>query len=508
MSPPCVAFFEGDNGGATYQGVTKDEVRVMVYYDGGAGTGYDVGKGQTETTPPEGTYCDVDLPPNTGGEGCYIEGTNADHTYVKFVRAFSNYFNERYQTYNRRVHFWVYWAWEPSAEGKRSVAADNYARLKPFGAMAQLTFSGFVNEYLDAMAKRNVMLFEGTIPPGRGWEPHPATFYQKYDPQIWGFFPDVEHWVENYTSYVCTKMPPGSRVSHSIGGVHTDGRPFNENPRKFGFMSTTDERYPGVQLFAQKAAEALKMKCGIDPEPEARATYPQNGVECCGTDQAAAATQNTAKLKQAGVTTLLWLGGEDIPFTGQAADDIKWYPEVVYASDGIIEQNTWGRLQNQNFFRNAWLVSHQRRQLTVDSSIAFEACISSGQGLTRANCEVSQGFYNSYFVLFQAIQAAGPRLSPGSVDRGMRAIPRTSSTHPDLVSCFYEGGDNSCVKDSKEMWWDPNTPAPGYSHPGCYRLVQNGRRYLPTEWTKADDVFNPNNAPCSSYSSGTQFETA
>src|SRR5687768_16669513 len=31
LSPPCAAFFDGDNQGATYQGVTKDEIRVLFY---------------------------------------------------------------------------------------------------------------------------------------------------------------------------------------------------------------------------------------------------------------------------------------------------------------------------------------------------------------------------------------------------------------------------------------------------------------------------------------------
>lgn len=507
MSPPCVAFFEGDNGGATYQGVTRDEIRVVVHYDGCNGCYYDVGQSETENTPDEKTYCDVDLPPNTGGEGCYVAGTNRDHTYVKFVRAFSNFFNDRYQTYNRRVHFWVYWSLDYNAEGKRASAADNYNRLKPFAALNQIIFSGFVNDYLDALARRNVMLFEGYTGIARGWEPNPAAFFQRYSPQVWSFTPDVEHWAENYSSYVCTKMPPGSVVKHATGGVGTDGRLFNESPRRFGFISTTDPRYPGVQLFAKKAMEAMKSKCGIDPPPEARATYPGHGMECCRLDASQAAAQNAAKLKQANVTTLLWLGGGDIPFTGQAADEIKWYPEVVYAGDGVLERNQWGRLQNQNFFRNAWVVSHQRRQLTLESSPSIQACMSGGHGLKITNCELGETFYPSYFALFQAIQAAGPRLTPRSVDRGMRAIPRFSSTHPDIASCFYEPGDNTCTKDSMEMWWDPNTPAPGRNQPGCFRLVQGGRRYLPSDWTSTDEVFtNPQTAPCSSLSGGGQFE--
>src|SRR5579884_2613954 len=33
LSPPCVAFFQGDNGGRTYTGVTATEVRVLYYLE-------------------------------------------------------------------------------------------------------------------------------------------------------------------------------------------------------------------------------------------------------------------------------------------------------------------------------------------------------------------------------------------------------------------------------------------------------------------------------------------
>ena len=34
LAPPCVASFAGDNFGVTYQGVTKDEISVLFYFDG------------------------------------------------------------------------------------------------------------------------------------------------------------------------------------------------------------------------------------------------------------------------------------------------------------------------------------------------------------------------------------------------------------------------------------------------------------------------------------------
>jgi len=59
-SPPCVAHFDGDNGGSTATGVTPDEIRIVVYLDpanrtdgtqtGEGGELYDLGADQSDET--------------------------------------------------------------------------------------------------------------------------------------------------------------------------------------------------------------------------------------------------------------------------------------------------------------------------------------------------------------------------------------------------------------------------------------------------------------------------
>src|SRR5688500_10546893 len=41
QSPPCVPYWQGDNGGATWKGVTRDEVRVVIpHYDVNQAAGF------------------------------------------------------------------------------------------------------------------------------------------------------------------------------------------------------------------------------------------------------------------------------------------------------------------------------------------------------------------------------------------------------------------------------------------------------------------------------------
>ena len=108
-SPPCVPFFEGDNGGATWQGVTAEEITVLVYSSAYT-TIPDTRERRSESTPAAGSYCDVDKPSNTE-KSCIEDQANLeDHGVVRIARAYSKYFNERFQTYNRHVHVWVYFS--------------------------------------------------------------------------------------------------------------------------------------------------------------------------------------------------------------------------------------------------------------------------------------------------------------------------------------------------------------------------------------------------------------
>ena len=152
-APPCVPFFEGDNFGATYQGVDKQAINVLVYYDA-AGYGY---LGRTETSPPPGTYVDANRPrlPNCpGGTGTpYTDPDECDHVLIRVLKAFTKYFNDRFQTYDRQVHYYAYFTAADTAAERRSDAVANWERLKPFAVIDAATFNGFNEEYQTAMAR-------------------------------------------------------------------------------------------------------------------------------------------------------------------------------------------------------------------------------------------------------------------------------------------------------------------------------------------------------------------
>lgn len=479
-SPPCVPFFEGDNGGATWQGVNADEITVIVY-SSAYSTIPDNRERRNESTPAAGSYCDVDSAPNKPGNVACLEDNASleDHAVVRVARAYSKYFNERFQTYGRHVHLWVYFSGASNASARKADAAANWDRLKPFAVLDNAFFGGFNEVYAEAAARRRISIYGS-------FAAFANSYYRNNAPYIWSFWPDVEHYADMFTSYFCTKVAPYP-VSHS--GIDAD----QGKPRRYGLMYTTDEDFKGLQYFAEVVKVGIQ-NCpnGAKANVVESVTYSRNQYAVdSGPDAATEARDNIAKLETAKATTILWLGGYETQHT-IAAQNENYRPEWVLAGDLLNDTIENGRLQQQEVWRHAWLTTNLIREDQTASVPARQAYRETESNPDPNDEDDATNVYRTFFSLFKAIQVAGPHLSPETVDQGHHAIPKTSSTNPYVAACFYDAGDSTCVKDAMESWWDPDAPDPyGNSEVrGCYRMVRAGKRYLAGTWEgDGKDVF-------------------
>jgi len=124
MSPPCVGHFDGDNGGATHRGVNENEVRIVVYFDGKDGSSELTSRGSEPY--PDQTWVDFDSAP-----------AEDEFAFDRMVRVLTYHFNNRYQTYGRRVHVYGYHGnavWTP--ESRRADAAET---IRPHASTGRRT---------------------------------------------------------------------------------------------------------------------------------------------------------------------------------------------------------------------------------------------------------------------------------------------------------------------------------------------------------------------------------
>lgn len=484
-APDCQNYFEGDNGGATSQGVTRDEVTVVIYNNAVTTT-----DGQrTESSPRGGVVCDVEL------MDCDLDGKQDPdpHVWIRVANAYSRYFNARYQTYNRNVKVWYYWSQANNATGRRGDAEDIFKKFKPFAVIDHAWTGGFHEDFTDAMANRNTMVF--TSLSGQAKE---RDYFKSYAPLVWSYWPDIENWADLFVGYVCEK----------VAGTKVTSGDFVGQDRRYGFYSTADAGFEGLQAFYELAAAGMKQRCGVQPiSGKADLKFPFAGwaVDSAG-DQSYGAT-NVATWIQEDVNTIIWFGGAETK-TSAAADAQDYDPEWFVAGDGLMDANSYAQLQGQDTWNNAWTMSYQIAQGRRQESPAYAAYKESEPEGLDDNWAESD--YRPFFLLFTAIQVAGPKLTPRQVDIGMHSVIRKKSTSPFVAACYYFPGDYTCVKDANEQWYDKTGVAPDTSQ-GCWRLVNKGTRYARDEWGQSRAAGgmghatprSPERDPCSGYSSPT-----
>ena len=474
LAPPCVAHFSGDNGGATYPGVTRDEIVVVVYADGGY---YSVGTSKGTEQQPTSGIIDFAKPPE--GE---------EHPEQRAARALHRFFNERFQTYNRYVHVYMYWTGgNPNAERQRADAVDMYAKLKLFAVLPVLGVDH--SPVVDPLARRGVLVIGSAS--GK-----PASFYQKYPGLLWGYLPSIEKQAEVFAAWICKKVV-GRPVSNSGNTEHMG------KPRKLGLMYTTSPRHQGMTAFAMEAKRRIEA-CGGSFAMERATPYAGLAVQVDQSDDYP--LQNMSAFAAEGITTIIWAQGYETR-QSKAAAQLNYRPEWFTAGDGWMEGWQTSSYQDQSVWRHAWTVTTEVMQGPQQETPCYRAILEADPEMHPTDISYVCTFY-SYYVdyrqLFTGIQVAGPKLTPASMDKGFHAIPKIESSSPRVPACYYDPGDYTCVKDAMAMWWDPESTAPNSDTPGCYRAVLGGRRFIGPTPPEGDptEQKNPSSDPCSTYVGG------
>lgn len=439
LSPPCVAFFDGDNGGATSKGVTKDEVSVVLF--------------ATARTGDDATFVD-----------CFDGPAATDRPDDVICKAYARFFNNRFQTYNRVVHIWLF----HPATGASGVVIDAEVgrandQKRPFAintASAQSEF--FIAR---AAATRQIV--------GVQYSATSRFNYTKFAPYIIGFRMDLEDRAATAASYICTKL--ARRVARFSG---TEGDRLK--PRKFGYIAAANSPYRAA-LDAE-----LKEACDLVISSSSNPTSPTN------------AQVEMAKLKADEVTTVI-VANEWSQNAAAGATANAWFPEWFipgFSEPNAADTNSEARGHRPPQWNSAFGLTLDYRRDEVPNQPWYRA-YKEGCPVCPEPSDAAAAFvYDSFNMLFWGLQAAGPRLTPESLDKGLHAIPARGSPDPYKPAAYFAPGNYSFIKDAMEIWWDSQGQAPGDPALGCYRLPNGGRRFRAGEWLPGDDDIQKVGVPC------------
>lgn len=436
-SPPCVPRFTGNNGGATYQGVTAKTIKVLRY--------------RPKSNPQ------VDAILNTQGLAFSPEAEEqAQNTYATF-------FEKHYEFYNRKIE----WVWEqgtceispPDLPCFRTEVKRLNAKHKPFAVYwANSTTQA---EFFDEWSRL------GVVNAG-GWHFN-SEFNNRLRPYHWDVFMDGTRTARNIADYWCKKMQGKNATLAGDPALRA-------TKRKLGILT---QEYPVTQ---KNALDLYKMVtggvCGSAADAAEPVYTPSNIAQ--GQQTANVAVQ---KLKAEGVTTLVIMSDPINPtFTTTAATRQQWYPEHLLAGSGLIDYDPLGRLYDPTQWRNAFGPGHLADPAPPERTDAFRAAADVGVRDNGAG-----GLIFAYMSMVASmVQMAGPDLKPLNVERGMHSLPPgggwEATKNPLSILLKYGPGDYTAIEDSRHTYWDPNARSKIDGKQGAYVAFEGGRRFEIGKW--------------------------
>jgi ABC-type branched-subunit amino acid transport system substrate-binding protein len=436
-APPCVAPFKGKNGGSTSQGVTGDEIKVVVF----------------NTDPAKD--------PLVAGQ---LRAAGAEVNLEAIQDTWQGYFdiyNQMFELYGRKISVEFFTGTGPSSDTAAAKAdAIAIADKKPFAVVGGPGRSTPV--FADELAHRGVLCI------GFCALAMPEKIIDANKPHIFGFGPSPEEAATLTAEFV------GKQVGKGKAEYAGDDATKNKN-RVYGILhyNTPDGQYDG--LF--DALTAGLKKQGITSKAE------QSFFLDLARAQETARTVIT-KMKDAGVTTIIFTGDPLMPasFTKEATAQ-DYHPEWILGPSVLADTSIFARTYDQEQWAHAFGVAlvPGRTPESVDPQRQLYEWF---HGSEPPN--------NTYGVINPSIQQfatgvmlAGPKLTPQTFRDGLFRYPPSGgdAVNPALSwgkHGFWPGTDYSGLDDAGMLWWDPTAVGEdevGAVSNGLYRYADGAKRY-------------------------------
>ena len=373
-APICVPKWTGNNGGATAPGVTKTTI-TLTYRE-------------ASSTQLATIYSIV--PPA-------VIGTNTEA--IATMQAFVNTFNKTFELYGRKVVLKPFIGkgnFVTELNGKDQAGAmEDAITAKGLGAFADSSVIDATPLYEEALAQQGVIglsIYGGPNTEFQGESPYMYTTGTLCSTSI--------AQTEQLVGKVLNTTPTSFAGSASLNG----------KKRVFGFLGTATAQ--SEQCDAE-LIQGLKSKYGITMRTDFH-------MDLNGATLDSQASTAVGEMKSAGVTTVLCTTCDFFTpiFVTKAADIADYHPEWI-ESDFLTALTG---LQAPDQIADA--VGFGRQAVPAadtEAYRAFEMGAPPGEKIIPSFSYV----YEPLLMFFDALQAAGPYLTPKTFQQGLRSLPRS-----------------------------------------------------------------------------------
>jgi len=458
-APPCIAKFTGANGGATSNGVTSTQI-VLAQREFPA-------TANSQEVAAQAAAAGVALPEVT----------------QQVEQVFFDYFNKVYDLYGRHVVIEPMQATgntttESLNQGQAQACADAATianQMHAFGedGLAINFQAGGTGPFSVCAAQDHLVEFQGNAYFDE------ATF-QSENPYVWSGTQNCTD-ISQSEAEVIGNMLIGKKA------VYAGEADLQSKVRKF---ASYVPNLPSYLTCTQAFLNVIQHKYHASPSEFTKFAY---GLDISTFQQQA--QQAIVQFKADGVTTvILACDPYSAGLLTQAAAAQNYHPEWFEIGTALNDQDP----APQTYDNAAEVTGHlfglselsPSTVLTGPTSLAGKLY----QKLTGHTIpKETDGNYSQLVEIFDALQAAGPDLTPESLSRGLHALPNLGAPlYPYGQWSWNIGtngkagaGEHTADIDARFIWWNGNAVSPLNNKMGTYVAAFGGKRFTLGTWPKS-----------------------
>ncbi len=447
QSPPCVPYWEGANGGATWKGVTANEIRIMV---------------------PTG---------------------NPDQSaFTNIFPVLERFFNKRFEFYGRKLVFIYEGGQYPNAGTQ--IVADQIAtatnadeKQQVFASLRYRTAQGFY--YHEELARRRIPSFTGVEFGGE------TAYLTARRPYLWQYVMEADGMLRHIGEWACGRLV-------GVNAVHSGASEMQERKRKFGIVLQT--HYNAESTTAAPLEKALQ-DCGATDvfslrNPMQAATGKEDDQ---GSPSATAANNVILQMSTNRVTSVFCVCQPyAVGALMKAATNQAYFPEWLLSSYGAqdtrwgVQLGATGQLPHEQL-QHTFGLAFTPRQIRPDNEPYYWAVKEADPAFLTSTSNGTVAIFNfTYRNILQmasAIQMAGPNLTPDSIEKGLQ---RTVFPNPDHANrpgkVGFRPNRYGMTTDGAEWWWSLTDLSP-YGQTGTHCYVDRVVRHTLGNWPRGGDPF-------------------
>ncbi|HLM63827.1 MAG TPA: hypothetical protein VK306_05985 [Acidimicrobiales bacterium] len=434
---PCVEPFTGDNGGATSQGVTADEVKIIYYQSDPA-------------LDPLGASL-------VSASGADVDVASANQV----IAAYTDLYSSLFETYGRKVVVEPFTG-SGASDDREAARADAaaIAEKKPFAVVGGPLQSG--STFAIELASRGIVCGPTCATA------LPESIVDEYYPYIWQQGPTPDQSAALAAEMVGKLAGPGP--------AELAGDPA---------LQSQDRRYALVHYDTAEGDHEAVFEALRD-------ALADNGVELT-TDVEyqldLARSQETArtimsKLESDDITTVIYYGDPLTPASlTEEATAQDYHPEWILGPSLLMDTTIFARRTDPDQWKNGFglsLVSARGERSTIDAFSIYEWAY--GEEPPNNTVSVLEPLVR---LMFSGIHLAGPELTPETFRDGLYRAPPVGGGPTDAQVSRGNHGvwpdeDRGGSDDATVIWWDPEATGEdetGNPGTGMYRYANGGERY-------------------------------